>query len=214
MTSDRRRQEDLKDHIAKNNKLQKELEDKLRFAEDVKEQLKLQKDIENIKCCTAQYQQELEKLDINSQECKRKSFLKEISDIGFNELDVVTKFIIGMPPIPYSSGDTSLIPITDKISKNNLTNDVKFLLTGGMSKVQEVSRFIDHNLNLDPEFATKLIAGFTRQYTALKEEGITGDELFNRMYQFSYSDNQNHAIQFARLAVLSYLFERCEVFEK
>jgi hypothetical protein len=214
MTLKQYRQKDLNDHITKNYKHQKELEDKLRFETDVKEQSKLKQDIENIKCNTIQYQQELGELDINSQECKRTSFLKEISEIGFNELDVVTKFIIGMPPIPYSSKDTSLIPITDKISKNNLTNDVKFLLTGGMSKVQEVSHFIDHNLNLDPEFATKLIAGFTRQYRIFKDEDITGDELFNRMYQFSYSNNQNHAIQFAGLAVLSYLFERCEIFEK
>jgi hypothetical protein len=214
MTSNQYRQKDLKNHIAKNYKHQKELEDKLRFESDLKEKLKLKHYIENIKSDTVQYNHELKELDINDRESKRTSFLKEISDIGFKELDVVTKFIIGMTPIPNSSKDTSLIPITDKISKNNLTDDVKFLLTGGMSKVQEFSHFVDFSLNLDPEFATKLIAGFTRQYRILKDEGITGDELFNRMYKFSYSDNPNHAIQFAGLAVLSYLFERCEVFEK
>ena len=88
------------------------------------------------------------------------------------------------------------------------------MLTGGMSKVQEVRKFIDHNLSLDPEFANRLIAGFTRQYKVLTEEGITGDELFDRMYQFSYNNNRSHAIQLAGLAVLSYLFETCEVFEK
>ena len=214
MTSAQCRQEDLNDHIRQNYQHQKELEDKLRFERDVKEQSKLKQDIENIKSNTVEYQQELEKIEINHKRGKRTSFFKEISDVGFNELDVVTKFIIGMTPIPYGSKDTSLIPITDKISKNNLTDDVKFLLTGGMSKVQEVSHFIDHSLNLDPEFATKLITGFTRQYRILTDEGITGDELFDRMYQFSYNNNQNHAIRFAGLAVLSYLFERCEVFEK
>jgi hypothetical protein len=214
MTSEQCRQKDLNNHIRQNYQHQKDLEDKLRFETDVKEQSKLKQDIENIKSNTVEYKQELEKIEINLNCEKRTSFLKEISDIGFKELDVVTKFIIGMTPIPYNSKDTSLIPITDKISKNNLTDDIKFLLTGGMSKVQEVSHFIDFSLNLDPEFATKLIAGFTRQYRIFKDEGITGDELFNRMYQFSYSNNQNHAIQFAGLAVLSYLFERCEVFEK
>lgn len=214
MTSQQCRQKDLEDHIRQNYQHQKELEDELRVETDVKDKSKLKQNIESIKFSTAEYQKELKEIGINQKEEKRTSFFREISDVGFKELEVVTKFIIGMTPIPYSSQDTSLIPITDKISKNNLTDDVKFLLTGGMSKVQEVSRFIDNSLNLDPDFATKLITGFTRQYRILSDEGITGDELFNRMYQFSYSNNQNHAIQFAGLAVLSYLFERCEVFEK
>jgi hypothetical protein len=214
MTSQQCRQKDLEDHIRQNYQHQKELEDELRVETDVKDKSKLKQNIESIKSSTAEYQKELKEIEINQKEEKRTSFFREISDVGFKELEVVTKFIIGMTPIPYSSQDTSLIPITDKISKNNLTDDVKFLLTGGMSKVQEVSRFIDNSLNLDPDFATKLITGFTRQYRILSDEGITGDELFNKMYQFSYSNNQNHAIQFAGLAVLSYLFERCEVFEK
>jgi hypothetical protein len=208
------REKDLQDNIQQNYQLQKKLEDELRFVTDAKDYARIENEIEKLKTKTIEYKQELHEISHKQKEEARNLLSQEISDVTFYELDIVTKSIIGMQPIYDNSRNTDLTPIIEKISKNNLTDDVRFSLTLGMSKVQEVTHFIDISLNFNPSFSDKLTTGFVRQYKILIDRGIKGDELFNQMHQFSCSNNTNQAIKLAALAVLCYLFERCEVFEK
>jgi hypothetical protein len=47
----------------------------------------------------------------------------------------------------------------------------------------------------------------------LKNEGVEGDILFDELHMFSSMDSNSFEYQAAGLAVLVYLFEKCEVFE-
>jgi hypothetical protein len=67
---------------------------------------------------------------------------------------------------------------------------------------------------MDPDFPERLKEGFLAEYERLRAADFTGDELFISMREFSSGGSSEFVRQAAGLAVLSYLFESCEVFEK
>lgn len=154
MVSHQRREQDLNEHIEDDLKLQKTLENKLRYAEDEKEKAKLKKDIKDIKESVTAYRHEL----ANITQQNREAIARAMPSVSFDELDVVTKFILGMPPASTEINFT-LTDIREKILKNQLTEEVNSLLTMGMGKVKEVSHFIEHNALLRSDFPEKLNAG-------------------------------------------------------
>jgi len=138
--------------------------------------------------------------------------VSEIPQIGFAELEVVAKGI-SSSPLPVSE-DYSSIPPREKMDKNGLTDRVNFLLTIGMSKSSEVRSYIQHISRFDPEFPERLRAGFVAEYESLQSDGLQGDALFESLRDFSAGGDNDFKRQAAGLAVLVYLFELCEIFEK
>ena len=203
------REQDLKEHIKSNFELQKNLEDQLRCAGDEKEKVKIKKDIKETKQSTTDYQNQLDSIVKES----REALAREMPLVTFKELEVVTKFILGMSPIS-TEINFSLTNIKEKIAKNQLTEEVSSLLIMGMVKVKEVNRFIEHNTILRPDFTEKIKAGFIAEYLRLWKTGVKGDALFESLHQFSCGHSSNFKEAAAGLAVLSYLFEKCEVFEQ
>jgi hypothetical protein len=140
------------------------------------------------------------------------SLAVEMADIGFPELEVVAKAIAASASMP--SDDFLVTPPRDKMARNSLTNQVHMLLTMGLSKSKEVLCFIQHISLADSQFPERLKAGFVAEYERLRATGISGDALFEEMRQFSSGGSREFRRQAAGLAVLTYLFECCEVFEK
>lgn len=209
MESHQQREQDLKGHIEKDLELQKKLEDDLRLANDSKDKAKLQKQIEELIINRSTHQKELNTISLQ----KREALAREMPYVSFDELDIVTKFILGMQPASQEI-NFNITDITQKISKNNLTQEVHFLLIMGMVKVKEVHLFIEVNAVLRPDFPEKLKAGFVTEYQRLLKADIRGDALFESLHKFSCGNSSDLKKTAAGLAVLSYLFERCEVFER
>jgi len=136
----------------------------------------------------------------------------EIPSVGFAELEIVTKAIAHNGSA--EARDLTLTPPTEKIRKNGLTNKSQLLITMGLSKAGEVSDFVEHVSQVDSDFPQRLKAGFTTEYERLKNEGVTGDLLFEQLRAFAGGGGQDFMRQAAGLVVLTYLFERCDVFEK
>jgi hypothetical protein len=203
------REQHLKEHINEDLELQKKLEDDLRIAGDEKQKAKLKKDIKDIKGEITVRQNELNTIIAQ----RRESLAREMPSVTFDELEIVTKFIVGMQPASTEINFT-LTDITQKMLTNQLTQEVHFLLTMGMGKVKEVGRFVEHSAILRPDFPEKLKAGFLAEYQRLWEQGVTGDALFESLRQFSCGYSSDFRKGAAGLAVLSYLFEKCEVFER
>jgi hypothetical protein len=67
---------------------------------------------------------------------------------------------------------------------------------------------------LRPDFPEKLKSGFLAEYQRLCTAGMTGDALFESLHKFSCGNSSDFRKAAAGLAVLSYLFEKCEVFER
>ena len=137
----------------------------------------------------------------------------EMVSVTFTELDVAARAIISGK---HSSGadDFSVIPIDEKIRKNELSDSVRSDIASGLAKSEEVERFLSKMAtDIDDGFPERLKTGFRDKYLELKQTSH-GDELFHALLRFAQQGNHEFVYQAACLAILSYLFHICEVFEK
>ena len=83
----------------------------------------------------------------------------------------------------------------------------------GLAVSKEVRAFVEQEAKIEADFPEKLTAGFLVYYR-LWREGFKGDELFDLMCRFAQQGMETQQQRSGGLAVLIYLFEACEVFEK
>lgn len=204
------REQDLTEHIKEELTMQKQLEDDLRLAQDPKQKARLKKDIKEVKSRIADYQIELDSLRQSQQE--QASLVTAMTNITFRELDMVTQGIICMP-IPSDANFFVTTPV-EKMLKNQLTGVTQSRLMTGVLQAKMVSNFVDNMVNVIPDFPERLQAGFVREYQRLQAKGLEGNSLFNALHTFSCNRSSDYDLQAAGLAVLYYLFEKCEVFER
>ena len=133
---------------------------------------------------------------------------KQIGVITFVELEIIKNFIITNS---ISESDTSAIHPKDKIKKNELSPKIENLIKMGLSRSNLIEKYIDSNL--DVEFGERLKQGFINKYIELKEE-LNGDELFESMLDFACGNSSDFKEKAAGLTILSYFFEKCDIFEK
>jgi hypothetical protein len=154
---------------------------------------------------------ELRKIKNDHEKWIREAIKSAISDITFAELEVVTKFLISGKYD--ASCNYTLIPPEDKIKKNGLSDEVKVLIVTGAMQAKQVSDYI--NASIDIEFGERLKQGFADKYEQCKSDlKLSGDDLFMVLLEFAAGGSQEFKQKAAGLAILVYLFERCEVFEK
>lgn len=155
----------------------------------------------------------LQRLKREHEQKVRDSVTEAFSSIGFPELEEATQWIMQISPQQSPDG-FSLIPPEDKLKKNELGNGSRAIVTVGLSVSREVRAFVESVAQTDADFPERLRAGFLEEYYRLRREGYTGDDLFDLMCRFAQRGFKEQAKQIAGLAVLVYLFEACEVFEK
>jgi len=143
----------------------------------------------------------------------RQAVLDAFADVGFPELQEATRWASAISPSAVTR-DYSLLKLEDKIKKNDLDDDARGVIAMGLSVASEVSRYIESVAQTDVEFPERLKAGFLEEYWRLRKEGVTGGDLFELMCRFAQQGFQRQTQRSAGLAVLIYLFEMCEVFEK
>lgn len=143
----------------------------------------------------------------------REAVTDAFSGIGFPELEEATLWIMQVNPQQGTDG-FSLIPPEDKLLKNELGNGSRTIVTMGLSVSREVRAFVESVAQTDADFPGRLKAGFLEEYYRLRRKGHAGDDLFDLMCRFAQRGLKTQAKRSAGLAVLVYLFEVCEVFEK
>ena len=117
-------------------------------------------------------------------------------------------------PADADSADLSLRNPEDKIRRNDLTNGSRATITMGLSVARLVGEFVQNEALIDPDYPERLKAGFLAEYFRLRQEWQRADELFDLMCEFSQRGLKGQSQRSAGLAVLVYLFEKCDVFEK
>ncbi|MBF0177993.1 MAG: HNH endonuclease [Magnetococcales bacterium] len=132
--------------------------------------------------------------------------------VGFPELEVVAKAIASPPSTP--TDDFTITAPREKMARNRLTNDVGQLITMGMVRSQEVSAYLQNMSTFDPDLPERLKSGFLTAYQGFRAQNLDDDALFEAMREFAGGGSGDFKRQAAGLAVLVYLFESCEVFEK
>ncbi len=134
----------------------------------------------------------------------------EMPRVTFAELEIVMKAIVAQPGAP--TRDMTLVPPAIKMAKNALTPACGISM--GLVKAAEVRDLIQRLASIDSSLPERLHAGFVGEYDRLFAEGDRGDDLFLGLRVFAAAGHQDIRTQDAALAVLTYLFETCEVFER
>jgi len=135
---------------------------------------------------------------------------KEEINITFAELEVITKFLVSTNA--QEEEEITLVPPKEKIKKNQLTPPIEEYLKIGMLKSKLVAQYIEKQPDVD--FGERLKKGFVDKYLELKASVMNGDELFLELFEFASNNSSDFRKQAAALAILTYFFETCEVFEK
>lgn len=141
----------------------------------------------------------------------RNTLANRMTEITFVELEVCCQAIL-QPPSSNTIRFT-VIPPEEKMRKNDLTDNVLYLITLGLAKFKEVEDFVKQMALIDAQYPERLKAGFKREYNKLRDEGYRGDSLFEAMREFASGYSRDFKRQTAGLAVLVYLFHKCDVFE-
>jgi hypothetical protein len=95
-----------------------------------------------------------------------------------------------------------------------MTDHSRLSIKMGLGAAKEVRAFVESESRVDADFPDRLRAGFLEEYYKQRRNGARGDDLFDLMCAFSQQGLKSQAERSAALAILVYLFEACEVFEK
>ena len=102
------------------------------------------------------------------------------------------------------------LPSVDKIARNSLSEEAAGLLELGRRKEFLVETWFSRSPNA--ELGERIAEAFRRRYAELKENDRRPDAIFTHLQQYAGMGGEP-AQQSAALAVLSYFFERCDIFE-
>ena len=148
-----------------------------------------------------------------AQEARYSDFLaKAMPHITFAELEAITNVLVNGEQLPLSP--ITVIPPQDKMARNGLTGQSILWFNMGLLQIQQVEDYVETMGSVDRTFVRRLTSGFIGEYQQQRRAGLQGDALFAAMFRFSTHGRTEFQYQSAGLAVLVYLFERCEVFEQ
>lgn len=134
----------------------------------------------------------------------------EIRDVSFEDLKLILMNIARQPQV--SDADLRPVP-AEKLEKSGLSDEASHLLTRGMLKSARVRKFLADWP--DPLFGNHVVASFRYEYRALRRAQMVPNAIFHELLVFAGglgSEAIGH--RGAVLAVLAYLFEECEIFER
>jgi hypothetical protein len=142
----------------------------------------------------------------------RETLQVRMAAVTFKELDEVCSHIMSDPAPPET--DLRLTDPSTKMHKNGLTGAIRGLVDMGLARTDVVQAFIQQRVDLDFDFPERLKAGFLAEYYKLYSSGERGDTLFHGLRTFAAGGGNDFTRDAAGLAVLCYLFQTCEVFDK
>lgn len=137
-----------------------------------------------------------------------------IPEVGFAELEMVTQSMLTLPDATSDEISFQLTNPREKIEKNSLSGKSAFKIRLGLSKAKEVQSFVEQASGIDKTFPDRLKATFAHKYESLVNEGLEGDSLFEGLHEFACPSAKPFEYQAAGLAVITYLFEKCDIFRR
>lgn len=130
---------------------------------------------------------------------------------SFAELEVLAKYLMSSTATSKATSSYSLLKINEKIQKNSL-QPFKMYITMGLSSNSTIDDYL--NKHPDPLFATQLTNIMASKYQDLKSQGLDNEEIFSELWDFASGKKSDFSYKAAGLGILTYFFEKCEVFEK
>jgi hypothetical protein len=135
---------------------------------------------------------------------------RDISELRYENIQEVLDNIARQDPL--LSLDIRPVP-SNKLQFNHLSTDIQSLLTWGMQKADLVGNFFKHCP--DPQYGDEIASTFNEEYKKCKELSMEANIIFSELQKFAGGqDRKSPRYEAAVLAVLAYLFEQCEIFER
>lgn len=156
----------------------------------------------------------LKRIKLEHERKIRNAVVDAFPNVGFPELNEAVRWIDENADPDNRPSDFVLVPPRDKLNRNELGRGSETIVISGLAVSHEVRRFVEIRTQTDRRFPERLKDGFLDEYYRLKRMEVSGDELFNLMCRFAQRGLDRQVERTAGLAVLVYLFETCEVFEK
>lgn len=135
-----------------------------------------------------------------------------MADFSFPELEDIINSLADSDFYDTHSTDFKIMPSDKKITKNNLSHKVKNSIVSGMVRYDELEFFFTELEKSDNAKRKKVINSFKSEYFRLDTK-FEGDDLFYELLEYTQSGFHDDRHRQAGLALLSYLFHICEVFE-
>ena len=143
-----------------------------------------------------------------------KAVNNEFQTVSFLELERATEWIL-QEESGSRSYDFTRVPIDEKIRLNRLGPLSRTVITTHLANARSVQNYIQTVSLTEPSFPERLKAGFLRHYFSLKHDGVDdNDTLFDLMCAFAQANLRTQIQRFAGQAILVYLFEACDIFER
>lgn len=135
---------------------------------------------------------------------------RDMLEVRFSDIEEVVAAIAAQPSP--NAQDIRPVPAT-KLAYNQLSEDVEDSIRMGMRKSKLVGQFF--GTYQDPEYGDKIAAAFRQQYMIYRSLQLSPDDIFHRLHLFAGGYVRQKPRQEAAVrAVLAYLFEQCEIFER
>lgn len=134
-----------------------------------------------------------------------------VANIGNADIQAAVQGIYRSYNTGAHTDDPVVAPSVQKLNANGLSTAVIHLIKGGMNGSVKVQRFFDNNPV--PDYVDIVANAFKQEYAKLREENTKPDEVYDCLYHYAGGDGGDAKRRAAVLAVLSYFFERCDIFE-
>ncbi|WP_197467853.1 ABC-three component system protein [Marinomonas gallaica] len=131
----------------------------------------------------------------------------DVVSLSHEPVKSLLRAIVNRPAKSTKLGPVSL----NKLQFNNLSEDVETLLKAGRTKEALVNDLLSSWP--DPLYAEELAEAIRERYKSLAATNNHSDVIFTNLQAFIGGQAAVAAEQVASLAVLSYFFERCDIFE-
>jgi hypothetical protein len=137
-----------------------------------------------------------------------------LGEIGYADLETVCR-VIGTIPLVSGRIDVPLA-ISEKVQLNGLSHATQTKIGDGLAQAGRVAEFVEFQSRTAPQFGVRLASRFKASYYQGISDGLEPDDVFESILFHAYENSgpeDTASSKAAALAVVSFLFERCEIFE-
>ena len=131
-----------------------------------------------------------------------------LDGLDFEQLRPVVEHIAKEEPPELPPIDA---PSPQKLDANSFSSDIRSMLEAGRTRIGLVRDYFQKHS--DPFLGEEIAQGFRERYSDLKSEGLTADQIYSELHQFAGGSGGSIQRSSAVLAILTYFFESCDIFE-
>lgn len=140
-----------------------------------------------------------------------------LGEVSYEELSVVCTVIASSATTLQALGVELAVPLQEKIELNKLGPSSVQRIIDGLSQASRVQGFIAFQNSVAPSFGRSLVARFKSDYYAARAGELEPDAVFDYLVDTAIQNagpRDTPQVRAAALAVIAYLFEICEIFER